>query len=98
VNYEVIFAPEAEADLDEIGQYLALRFSERNAEKYIRRIVAHCQSLTFAPYRGTVRDDVRRGLRTTGFERRVTILFEVQSETVIIFGISYAGRGLDPAR
>jgi plasmid stabilization system protein ParE len=39
VTYEVIFTPGAEADLDEIEQYLGGRFSEANAQKYIQRIV-----------------------------------------------------------
>jgi toxin ParE1/3/4 len=97
VSYEVIFSRGAEADLNEIEQYLALRFSERNAEKYIERIVAHCRSLALAPYRGTQRDDVRSGLRTIGFEGRVTILFQVQPNKIIILGIFYGGRAIEPA-
>jgi plasmid stabilization system protein ParE len=92
VTYEVIFTPGAEADLDEIEQYLAERFSEANAQKYIQRIVAHCRALALAPYRGTKRDDIRPELRATGFERRVTILFQVETERVVIFGVFYGGR------
>jgi toxin ParE1/3/4 len=94
VNFELIFSSGAQADLDDIEQYLALRFSERNAAVYVQRIVAKCRSLALAPYRGTQRDDVRPGLRTTGFERRVTILFQVQPGKVIVLGIFYGGRGL----
>jgi toxin ParE1/3/4 len=94
VNYELIFSSDAQADLDDIEQYLSLRFSERNAETYIKRIVAKCRSLALAPYRGTQRDDVRPGLRATGFERRVTILFQIQPGRVIVLGIFYGGRSL----
>jgi toxin ParE1/3/4 len=96
LTYEVIFTPGAEADLDEIRQYLALRFSERNAEAYIRRIVLHCRQLALAPHRGTPRDDIRPGLRSTGFERRVTITFQILPERVIIHGIFYGGRAIEP--
>jgi toxin ParE1/3/4 len=92
VNYEVTFSPDAEADLDEIERYLASRFSNRNAERYIKRIVAHCRSLALAPYRGAKRDDISPGLRTVGLERRVTVLFQVLPGKVVIFGIFYAGR------
>lgn len=95
---EVIFSPVAEADLDEIEQYLAKRFSRRNAQKYVQRIVAYCRSLALAPYRGTRRDDVRPGSRTVGFEGRITILFQVLPGKVVIFGVLYGGRQFDPVR
>ncbi len=40
----------------------------------------------------TSREDVRAGLRTIGFERRVTIAFQVTSERVVIDRILYGGR------
>jgi plasmid stabilization system protein ParE len=98
LTYEVIFTPGAAADLDEIRQYLALRFSERNAERYVRRIVSHCRQLALAPHRGATRDDIRPGLRSTGFERRATILFQILPETIVIHGIFYGGRAVDPNR
>jgi toxin ParE1/3/4 len=98
LTYEVIFTPGAEADLDEIEQYLALRFSERNAERYVRRITAHCRQLALAPYRGKARDDIRPGLRITGFERRATIVFQVLPERVVIQGVFYGGRAIETDR
>ena len=38
------------------------------------------------------RDDLRPGLRTLGFRRRVTILFEVADDTVNIIGVYYGGQ------
>jgi toxin ParE1/3/4 len=97
MKYEVIFSPGAKADLAEIEQYLANRFSQHNAEKYIRRIMTYCKSLALAPYRGSQRNDVRSGLRTAGFEKRVTILFEIQPSKVIILGVLYGGRTFEPS-
>jgi toxin ParE1/3/4 len=94
VNYELIFSSDAQTDLDDIEQYLAHRFSERNAAMYVQRIVGKCKSLALAPYCGTQRDDVRPGLRTAGFERRVTILFQIQPGKVVVLGIFYGGRSL----
>ena len=37
------------------------------------------------------------GLRTTGFERRVTIAFVVASDTVLIEGIFYGGQDFEAA-
>jgi toxin ParE1/3/4 len=92
--YKVVFSPGAETDLDELEQYLGSRFSEERAQRYVRRIVSYCVSLTTAPYRGSPRNDIRKGLRTVGFERRVTIAFEIFENRIVISGISYAGRRL----
>ena len=49
------------------------------------------------PERGTRRNDLRPGLRTVGFRRRATILFEVDNavQSVIIHGVYYAGRSFE---
>jgi plasmid stabilization system protein ParE len=68
---------------------IALRFAER--------IEAYCLGFAAAPERGTSRDDLRPGLRTVGFRRRATILFEVRRDArqVVIHGIYYAGRSVE---
>jgi toxin ParE1/3/4 len=47
------------------------------------------------PERGTRRDDLARGLRTIGFERRVTIAFRVVRTRVEIVTIAYGGRDFE---
>jgi toxin ParE1/3/4 len=42
--------------------------------------------------RGTLREDVRPGLRTIGFRRRATIAFAVEGDTVTILGIFHGGQ------
>ena len=46
-----------------------------------------CQRLSTFPERGTRRDDLRPGMRTLGYRRRVTIAFTVTDETVAIVAI-----------
>jgi toxin ParE1/3/4 len=94
VTPAVVFSPEAEADLLELYDYLVLIGDEARALSYIERIHASCVSLALAPERGTRRDDVRPGLRVTGFARRVTIAFHVGKDQVIIDRILYGGRDL----
>ena len=53
-----------------------------------------CLALAFAGEHGTKRDDIREGLRTFGFERRVTIAFHVGRTTVTIDRILYGGRDI----
>jgi toxin ParE1/3/4 len=49
------------------------------------------------PQRGTRRDDISRGLRTMGFERRATIVFQVKRAEVVIVRIFYGGRDYERA-
>ncbi len=52
--------------------------------RYTEAIVAHCEELAAFPRRGRARDDIRPGLRTIGFRRRVVIAFAVLDQTVAI--------------
>jgi len=95
VNYEVLFSPEAQADLLDLYEYIAERSSPERALGYIERIEEWCLGLQTFPERGTRRDDVRPGVRVTGFERRISIAFHLDAEKVTILRILYAGRMLD---
>jgi plasmid stabilization system protein ParE len=90
--YEVAFSTEAQSQLQELEAYLAERFYPANAERYIERLTDACRALALAPLQGTIRDDLAPGIRTTGFERRVTLYFKVVEERVLILGIFYGGR------
>lgn len=90
--YSVDFTPEAKRQLDELETHIAGAVSPTVAARYVDSIVDYCESLQTFPHRGTRRDDLRPGLRTIGYRRRVTILFEVAGETVNIIGIHYGGQ------
>jgi toxin ParE1/3/4 len=92
VSLPVSFDPGALDDLDAIEEYLANRFYPRNASRYVQRIVEACNAIGLAPHRGHARDDIRPGVRAVGFERRVTITFEIQADAVLILGVLYGGR------
>jgi len=92
---DVIFTPLAERQIGKLYDYIAERSSEEQAERYIGRIVSACESLATFPKRGTRRDDLLPGLRTIGFERRVTIAFVVTDDLVLIEGIFYGGQDFE---
>ena len=50
-----------------------------------------------ASERGTARNDVREGLRITGFKRRVTIAFNVTESQVVILRLFYGGQDWETA-
>jgi toxin ParE1/3/4 len=89
---KVEFSPLAERQLDDLYNYIADHSSEPVAEGYVGRIVASCMKLTEFPNRGTKHDEILPGLRTVGFERRVTIAFVVLPHVVLIEGIFHGGQ------
>jgi toxin ParE1/3/4 len=95
VRRKVIFAPEARDDLFSLYSYVANQSGPEIAIGYINRIEAYCLRFDVAGERGTRRDDLRPGLRIVGFERRITIAFHVDPQTVTIDRIFYAGRDIE---
>ena len=91
---EVIFAPEAQEDILQLYDYIAADAGALRAQGYTDRIVDHCLGLVTFPERGTRRDDLRPGLRTTVFRRRVTIAFHMTETTVTIDRVLYGRRDL----
>ena len=90
--FRVDYSPTADRHLSEIESYIAREASPAIAMRYIDQIVKRCDSLAVFPRRGTPRDDLRPGLRTIAFRRRVTIAYLVEAERVVIVAIRYAGR------
>jgi toxin ParE1/3/4 len=97
VAHKVIFAPEARRDLFDLYDFIAARSGPARAMGYIERIERHCFDFAKVPERGTRRDDLRPGLRTVGFERRILIAFHFGDEKVTIDRILYGGRDLGKA-
>jgi plasmid stabilization system protein ParE len=95
VIYRIRFEPPAQRDLLAMHSYIADRSSIEQASTYVDRLLQWCEGFERFPMRGTRRDDIRRGLRITGFERRITIAFTVNEKEVVILRILYGGRKLD---
>jgi len=94
---EIVFAPEAQDDLTDLYDYIASDAGAARALDYTERIVAYCRAFVTFPERGTRHDDLRSGLRTTGFGRRVTIAFHVTEDQIVFDRILYGGRDLTTA-
>jgi len=90
--YRVILSVEADAQLIDIYRFVAREASPAIAERFTAAIVDHCEGFETFPHRGAQRDDLRPGLRTVGFRRRVTIAFVAEQATVVIIGVFYGGQ------
>jgi len=64
MNYRVVFSPEAEEQLVALYHFIADAASPEIAAQYAEGIVKYCNGLQLSPYRGTMRNDIRPGLRT----------------------------------
>jgi toxin ParE1/3/4 len=95
VTRKVVLLDSASRELTELGLYIASQSSAEVANGYLDRIYAACMSLATFPERGRRRDDILPGLRTIGFERRVTIAFRVLKTQVQIVTIAYGGRDFE---
>lgn len=89
---DIIFAPEARADLLALYEWISAKASPGVAMRYIERIESYCSGFDLASQRGHMRDDIRTGLRVIGFERRVTIAFTVSDQAVTILRLFYGGQ------
>lgn len=89
---EVIFAPEARDDLIHLYDWIAAAAGPTIALTYIERIQEWVQRFELAAERGHRRDDIRAGLRIAGFERRLTMAFEIAEDRVTILRLFYGGQ------
>jgi plasmid stabilization system protein ParE len=88
----VVFTPEAEAQLTELFGYIAAEASPEIAARFTDGIVTYCESLSNFPARGSRRDDIRHGLRVTGYRRRVAIAFYVDEDRIHVIGVFDGGQ------
>lgn len=93
--YRVVFSSEAQEQLVALYGYIANAASADIAARYTEAIVSYCESLRTFPHRGTMRDDVRPGLRITNYKKRAVIAFEVDAEQVSILGVFYGGQDFE---
>jgi len=95
MTHRVIFGPRAAQDLQDVITYLAPRMGVDPALDYVQRIENYCLGFANFPKRGTLRDDVRPGLRLVGYRRKATIAFSVEQDVVMIIRVFHRGRNID---
>jgi toxin ParE1/3/4 len=92
IRRKVALSPDAQADLVNLYDWIADQASPAVALAYVERLESYVMGFDVASERGTRHDHVRQGLRTTGFERRLTVAFEVTPDQVTILGFFSGGR------
>ncbi|GJE18431.1 type II toxin-antitoxin system RelE/ParE family toxin [Methylobacterium marchantiae] len=92
IRRTVILSPEARADLLHLYDWIAEAASPAAALAYVERIEVYLRGFDLASERGTLREDIRPGLRTIGFQGRLSIAFTVDAQRVTILRIFYGGQ------
>ncbi|MGV1872874.1 type II toxin-antitoxin system RelE/ParE family toxin [Agrobacterium rosae] len=95
-RYDVRLSPEAETDLVDIYQYVRVASqSPAVARQYLDRVTSYLSSFDVFPERGSLRNDIRPGLRVVGFERTISVAFIIEDESVIILRVGQNGQQLN---
>lgn len=94
MRYRLRLTREARQDIDALARYIAERVDQTVALAYLDRLQAFLGRLSAFPERGTVRAEIRPGLRIIGFEGRLAIAFVVKDDEVRILRVLPGGRRL----
>lgn len=87
MSRKLVFSPEAVEQLAALYAYIAAASTPATAARYTEAIISYCESPQAFPYRGTMRDDVRAGLRITNYRKRAVIAFDVDAARVSVIGV-----------
>lgn len=91
MTFVVVFHPFADADLDQIYEFIA-GHSPVNAIAFVRRLREYCRSLAHMPRRGRVLPEFAGENRAVPFESRATIFYGIDARRVTILRIRYGGQ------
>ncbi|WP_425230721.1 type II toxin-antitoxin system RelE/ParE family toxin [Sphingomonas sp.] len=90
----IVWRPKARADLLYLYDWIAEQAGDRTALDYTSRIEDQTSSLTQSPERGSPRDDLAPGARTTVYRRRTIIIYRVLPGIIEILRVAHRGRDL----
>lgn len=92
MNYSLRFLQTARDDLIALHAWVEGETDAVIADAYLERIEARCWTLREFPDRGTPQDDLKAGVRSISFERRIIIFYRVQGSIVEVLRIVSTAR------
>jgi toxin ParE1/3/4 len=95
VRYQIVVTPEARNQLDDLHAHISAAADTGTAADFTDALLDQIGTLNEFPRRGTPRDDLRPGLRTIAWRRRVTVAYVVEDAAVVVIGVFYAGRDFE---
>ena len=95
-SFKVVFDRRAQRELTELYDYIHDESGVERAASFVADIRDYCLGFAAFPERGTPREDIAPGIRIVGYRRRVSIAFRVSGDQVLVLGIFYGGRNIEP--
>lgn len=88
----VVFAPSAEKDITDIGEYIR-KDNPQRAETFVEELIAKAEAIGHMPERYPKRSNVRPGLRVA-VHAKYLIFFQLRSDSVEIVRVIHGARDL----
>ena len=89
----IVFRPEADADIFALYEYIAqLSGSIKTAYEFTQRVRSTCMKLEYFSERGTMRNEIKDGLRILIHEHKTVIAYFIHGDIVEITNIFHGGR------
>ena len=95
--YRIDWSQPAVDDLDTIAAWIEEQAGTAIAGSYVERVRVRVNRLADFPHRGIPRDDLRPGVRSIPFERRLIILYRVGDAAVTILRVINSARDVRQA-
>jgi toxin ParE1/3/4 len=92
VTLRLVLTLKAKSQINSLYEYIAREASLEIADRYVGALLERIAGLTEFPHRGTSRDDLRPGLRTVPFRRRLIIGYAVKNSELRILAVARAGQ------
>ena len=93
MTYRVEYTEIARDDLYLIGDYLRDHAGEAMAERFIRRLIAKADSLSFMPERYREREELQPGLHAVLVEKYL-LFYRINNRTVSIIRVLHGARDI----
>ncbi|MFD1786652.1 type II toxin-antitoxin system RelE/ParE family toxin [Sphingomonas floccifaciens] len=94
MSHRLVLLPTAEADIQQIADWISDHADLPTALRYIERLRAFIGKLQDFPRRGAVRSIMSIDVRTVTFERRIVIAYHVDGGDVIVIRVFSGKRDL----
>jgi toxin ParE1/3/4 len=88
---ELVYAPQAVADLEEIYRFIAQDSPDR-AAAFVADIQQRCRLLLDSPELGPRRPNLGKGVRIYPMRRRVVVVCVIRTSAIEVLRMFYAGR------
>jgi toxin ParE1/3/4 len=93
VTYRIVITESARDDLNDIGEFIRVSAGNLTSERFIERIIEKIQTLSFAPQRTPMRQDLRAELRVIHLEKYL-VFYRIAENTVLILRVVHGARNI----